>query len=141
MDLIDDQALWLSDRLLRSSGDSGDRALVREIRQEMENGVPFEKAKGEASGRQPNDFGLEIVGPVLTFVILEALKSFWSGYLKKLTDGPASKAADMTAALIRDHFLRELESPAGAAVRAEIEARIASEATDQGLEPEKIAGI
>ncbi|MEH7845995.1 MULTISPECIES: hypothetical protein [Rhizobium] len=130
---IDDDALWLSDKLFKLSGDPESRALVREMRKRAEAGVPLDDAEANTKQR-PNDFGMEIVGSVLTFVVLEALKAFWSAYLKKLTDGLATKAAELTTDVVRTHFLAQLEGPASKPLLAEIEARLESEANRLGIE-------
>ena len=126
MDQSDELSLWFAGGWLRTSGDEIQSLLVRDLQDQVERGEPI--ADGIAalsqSERQAGDFGMEIAGTLLAPVLVQLLKDFWAGYLKKLGEGAGGALADATTKSVKAWFLSVLHKDGSQEILTQLQSRL-----------------
>jgi hypothetical protein len=99
----DEFVAWITGAVLRGAGEEIQAIYLEDIVNQAYAGENLDTvvARSMKLERQPGDFGMEIIGPLLVPVLIEVGKQFWSAYLKNLTEKAADKLADATIAEIK----------------------------------------
>jgi hypothetical protein len=126
MEQDDELSLWLAGAWLRTSGDEIQSLLVQDLQEQVEQGQPMVKGIAALSQteRHAGDFGMEIAGTLLAPLLLQLLKDFWTGYLKKLGEGAGGVLAEVTTKVAKDRFLSMLHADPRQEVLAELQTRV-----------------
>jgi len=128
-------AAALTDLVLRADDEDIQAEVLGDLMQRAERSgsLDVEIARSREVGRRSGDFGMEIVGPLLIPILIEAGKHLWAAYVKELGDKAASGAATATVdgarALVR-RMWRGDEVPVGP---AQFEAAVRAAAAKEGL--------
>lgn len=97
---------WLAEAMLKS-GDENIAALdVLVVAKRLQAGEDFAEALASLQKfeQKKGDFGAEIIGTLLVPLLLEALKDFWAGYVKKLSEDAGEATAKFTADRLKSIF-------------------------------------
>jgi len=126
VDQSDELSLWLANAWLRASGDSIQSLVVEDLQEQIEQGKSMTDGLSSlmTSQRQAGDFGMEIAGTLLAPVLVELLKDFWSGYLKKVGESAGGAVAEATTKRVKDWFLSILHSKEDDKVLADLRRKV-----------------
>lgn len=126
MNQADELSLWVADGWFRASGDEAQGLLIEDLQEQVAQGSTLSDglAAISTSERQPGDFGMEIAGSLLAPILVELLKDFWSGYLKKLGENAGGALADSTTKRAKEWFLSLLHKKEDHSALSEIERKI-----------------
>jgi hypothetical protein len=126
MEQSDELSLWLADGWLHASGDEIQRLLVEDLRDQVAQGVPLSDGivSLSKSERRAGDFGMEIAGTLLAPVLVELLKDFWKGYLKRLGEDAGAALEDATTKGIKGWFVALLHKKEDDAALAQLKEKI-----------------
>jgi hypothetical protein len=104
-------ALWLSRKLVTSSGLADQVLLVDDIADRISEGASYKDAMRAVSKHdaRAGDFGLEITGSMVAIALMEGLRVFWGAYIKKLEETAGDKAAVLTVDFIKRRFATEVK--------------------------------
>ena len=126
MDQSEELSLWLANGWLRASGDQIQGLLVEDLQAQVAQGTPLSLAVAalKKPERRAGDFGMEIAGTLLAPVVVELLKDFWSGYLKKLGESAGGAVAEATTSRAKAWFLSLLHKKEDRSALTELEKKV-----------------
>lgn len=132
-------SLWLAGAALRSGGEPIQALVLDEVRQDMEAGTPLTEAVNRATRgeRQPGDFGVEFVGPLLLPILIEGIKAFWNIYLTELQKKAFGELATLTIDAVKAAFRRALASAEKGKVLGDLEQSLRDVAAAHHLSAEQ----
>jgi hypothetical protein len=143
MDQGDELSLWLASAWLRASGDDVQSLVIEDLQEQIEQGKSMADGLDALSHseRQAGDFGMEIAGTLLAPVLIELLKDFWSGYLKKLGESAGGALAEETTKGVKGWFLSILHKKQDDKVLRDLKTKVDQLAAERKLTGKEAARL
>jgi hypothetical protein len=140
MKLQDEFAGWMAGAALRSADEEIQAIFLDDVLDQVREGEELDTALTRTlkSERRSGDFGMDIVGPLIVPVLIEAGRQLWRIYAKKLTEKAADKLSDATITGVKKIVKNLWSGNEGQEVRNDFEKLIRVAGEKQGIQSDVI---
>lgn len=135
----DNFSIIIAQAVLEADNDEIQLAVLNDLTSESSSyGELKEKIdNAKLSGRKAGDFGMEIIGPIIIPVLIEAGKELWKLYIKKLGEKTADKLADSSVSGVKNLIHKIWHKEEKLVTVEDYEALLRKAADKQGLPTEE----
>lgn len=100
---IEDQfSLEIARKVLKTTDEEVQLEVLNQMAKGKDGNLDDQIKEAKAVSKQAGDFGMEIIGPMIIPVLIEAGKSLWKLFVKKLGEKAMDKGADYTFDKIKE---------------------------------------